>query len=96
MFVIPDEYVLYTSTDCLSPYSNVCYVNFNTKVLKYLEVYKLLLSQFPREIVKLIMAYNDPRKDQIHVLENNRRKISIRGKLQNYKQCYRCYQKIIL
>ena len=95
MFVIPDEYILYTSTECVSPYSNLCYLNFNKKIPHYLEVYKLLMTKLPSEIVRIIMAYCDPRNENIHVLGKNRKKINIRGKLQCYRQCYRCYQKII-
>ena len=42
---------------------NICYKKFNENVKIYLKKFKIILKIFPIEIAKIIMNYNDPRKN---------------------------------
>lgn len=95
MFIIPEESIVFTSTECVSPYSNTCYITYNKAVCKYLESYKLMLKVLPSDIVRHVMRFNDPRLDQIHIFSKTKAKITVMRKQVSYRHCYRCFQKII-
>lgn len=95
MFVIPDEKILFTSTECLSPDHNKCYILFNQNILNYLEKYKVLRRALNKDVAMCIMQYLDPRLS-IHNFSLRNGTITCRRFKYQYKFCYRCYQKIII
>ena len=93
--LIPCEEIIADIHNDLSLNSNKCYRKYNEAVKSYVTGYMALNRLVVKDVHSCILKYVDPR-NAIHQLSRHTYTMKIRRQNMTYKQCNRCFCKIIL